>query len=101
MAFALPHDSGSTPPARPVPSAPTQQDRDKVRRFLQERGKLHVRSGRRGTARLSGDQATELAVLLGGRYVVHDDSRDEEEDDARFALLNALISEVRMANSDT
>ena len=67
---------------------------------MQERGKLHVRSGQKGTARLSVDQATELAVLLGGRCVLHDE-RDEEEDDARFALLNAPISEVRIANSET
>ena len=75
---------------------PTQQDREKVARFLRERGKLHVNPRRRGSARLHTDQATELAMQLGGSYVVRDDDEDEEEADRRRARLDAIISEVRM-----
>ena len=48
-------------------------------------------------ARLSTEQATELAIMLGGSFVVHEDEPDPEEDRRRFARLDAIISEVRVS----
>ena len=97
---SLPPSRGPEPPspAAPSQSAWAASDCRKVQTFLRERGKLTVNPRRpEEKVRLSTEQATELAIMLGGSFVVHEDEPDPEEDRRRFARLDAIISEVRVS----